>query len=293
MPDAVQTILEKYPQYGYMLQDPELRFLLVAALNPDTGFDAATFTNNLMKTNWWKTHSASQRNFIQQTALDPASAERTVSQKIDQLRNFAYEGGLMLTEPELRWEATLAVGNGWSDQEAKRNLLWVAGTTGRSGQYAGSIGNNAQQVRSLAAQMAIPITDQEVNTVANDIWMGQSTLDMAKTNFAQRAIHAYGMQNPELAQALNEGQTVRQFLDPQIAAVANTLEKSSDQIDLMNPKYAPLLNYTDSTGKLRMMTTSEASIWARSQKEYQYTKGGRDAAWSMVDTLSKALGERK
>lgn len=293
--DLEQVITEQYPQFAYMLQDPELRYLLFASLDPSTGFDSATFQNHLMQTNWWKTHSASARNWTQQVALDPASAERTMSQKIDTLRNLSMSGGLNLSEAQLRWEASLALQNGWSDQEVKRNLLMVGAQSGQNGLYSGEIGGAAQQVRQMAADMALPISEQNVNTYANDLWMGQQTADEIKTNLAQQAIHAYGMQNPELANALNRGQTVAQFMDPQIQAVASNLEIGTDQINLAQPKWQALMNYSDPNqkGVPRVMTVGEAQQWARSQDEFKNTSGGRQLASDMVLSLAQTFGTRK
>lgn len=289
-----QDILQKYPQYAYFMNDPELRYLAIYYLDPAKPFDSGAYTASLMQTTWWKTHNGTQRDLIQQAALDPATVEQHMQVKIDQLRGFSMDGGLNLTEPQLRWEASLALQNGWTDTQAKRSLIEVAAQNGQTGLYQGSIGNAAQQVRSLAAQMAVPISEQSVTYLAQNMWQGNTTADAIKTNLAQQAIHAYGMQNPELARALNEGQTVRGWLDPQIQSVATELEMGADQIDLTAPKWSPLLNYNpDPKVSPRVMTVPEAQVWARQQTEYQYTKGAQDKAYGIVDSLTKAMGERR
>lgn len=294
--DKVQTILQQYPQYAYMLNDPELRYLLIANLDPSGAFDSASFTAELLNTNWWKNNASSARNWAQQVGVDPATAEQHMQQKMVDVSALARSAGLQLSDAQIRWETSLALQQGWTDIQLRQNLLQTAvsaGQTRESTLSSGTIGGIGQQVKNLSAQYLLPITDQAAAWYAQDIWQGKMQLDDLKAQFGNAAKFTWAGKNPELAAAVDQGQTPRQFLDPQVQAVASQLEMSPDQIDLLNPKYSAMLNYTDKSGALRMMTVPEAQVWARQQDEFKNTNGGRQAASDLTLQLAQTFGARQ
>jgi hypothetical protein len=293
--DLVQLFLQKYPQAAWMFQDPELRYLIVANMDPNTGFDSGRFQQQLQSTNWYRTHSDTMRQWTQMAISDPATAEAAIQSKMRSLGAIAQSAGLTLNPDQLRWEATLANQQGWDDIQARQNLLQVGidankGDRTATGQ-SGGIGSINQQVRALSAQYLLPITDGAAAWYAQDIWQGKMNLDDLKGQFAHAATFTWGGSNPALVAAMNNGTTPRQFLDPQIQAVASTLEMSADQIDPLNPTYSPLLNYTDKSGTTRMMTVPESQVWARGQSPFQNTVQGRQASSDFVTSLAKDFGK--
>lgn len=98
-----EQILRDYPSFAYLLNDPEIGPLLLEAIDPNKGFDAATFQAKIMQTNWWKTSSASQRQWETLIATDPATAEQQKSQFSNTLAESARRAGVNLSGDQLNW----------------------------------------------------------------------------------------------------------------------------------------------------------------------------------------------
>lgn len=290
---TMAQLLADYPNLNWLMGDPELKWLLVGAMDPDTGYDANTFAAKLQNTNWYRTHTDTERQWLQFTIQDPASAEKAVQNKMATLGQTATDAGLKLSDAQLRWEATAANNLGWTDAQARQNLLQVAVNQDPSHwqeTHAGSIGTAVGQVKALAAQYLIPLSEQQAASYGEGIWLGNQTLDSLHGTFGAQATNAWGASNPALAQAITAGITPRQFIDPQIQGVAKTLEMSADQIDPMDPKWTPILNYND--GKTtRMMTVPEAQQWARGQAAFRFTDNGRASAAQEANNLTQLMGK--
>lgn len=298
MADLADTVLQKYPQFAFMLQDPELRYLLFANLDPQGTFDSTKFQAELMTTNWWKTHSASQRDWMKTVGMDPASAEQQMGQKMTQIRALVASSGLPLSEAQIRWESSLALQNNWDDMQLRQNLHMVAfssaGATPTSVTQAGAIGTAAQSIRAMAADYLLPMSDETAGNWAMEVWDGTKSLDDLKGTLAHSSAFTWGGKNPELVDAMNRGITPRQFIDPQIQAVAKELEMSTDQINPLDPKWNGILNYQDPNNPKtppRMMTVPEAQTFARSQQAYRTTDGARQAAYDTALQLGQLMGK--
>lgn len=294
-------IVAQYPQFAFMLQDPELHWLLVMHLDPARGFDSGAFQADLAKTNWWRTHSSSQRQWLQTTTMDPATAEATLQRKIGDLMALASAGGLPLTEAELRFVAAEALQFGWDDRQTRSHMVIVStqnhGEAPGTGRMTGGAAQTGNDIRNLAREYMIPMTDQQVGSHAQAVFVGVKTMDDVKGDLSAWAAGQWGGRNPDLAQFIKQGGTVRQWMDPQIQAVSQLLEVSADEVDPLQAKYASLINYTDpeakAGGQPRIMTVPEVQRWARSQDEWGNTGNAREVGANYTSALLREMGSIK
>lgn len=124
MADATQTILRDYPSLAYLLNDPEVGPLLLQAVDPEHPFDIATFQQKVKETNWWKTSSASQRQWETLLATDPATANQQADQWKQTLKAEAEQAGVNLTDPQVEWMTAfyLPKGVAANDQQILRDI---------------------------------------------------------------------------------------------------------------------------------------------------------------------------
>jgi hypothetical protein len=124
MSDASDTILRDYPSFAFLLNDPEIGPLLLQAIGPNQGFDFATFQAKIMQTNWWKTSSASQRQWETLLATDPATANQQADQWKQTLKAEAEQAGVSLTDPQVEYLTAfyLPKGVAANDQQILRNI---------------------------------------------------------------------------------------------------------------------------------------------------------------------------
>jgi hypothetical protein len=124
MADAAETILRDYPSFAFLLNDPEIGPLLLQAIDPNVGFDFASFQAKIMQTNWWKTSSASQRQWETLLATDPATANQQAEQWKQTLKAEAEQAGISLSDDQVAWMTAfyLPKGVAANDQQILRDI---------------------------------------------------------------------------------------------------------------------------------------------------------------------------
>lgn len=294
-------VREHYPTYAWMLAIPDVGDILRNAFqHPDdpnvSGPEAVQ--SKIQSTNWWRTTSVSQRAYQQKYIQDPATLQREQADRYNTVHNWATSAGINITEFDLHQLADDSLAYAWDDATTRSSMLERVSlrdqATGvETKAPSGSIASTSAQIKALAAQYLMPFSDASANDWAKKIWAGTATMDTLTGTFSQQALDAWGGRNPAIADAINRGVSPLDFLQPQVNALASTLQMSPQQINLMDPKWNKILNYTDSKGDLRMMTVPEVEQFARNQHEYRYTDQANKDADSKINTLLRGLGAVK
>lgn len=289
-----ELIRTQYPYLAFLLNDPEIGPLLLQAVDPNTGFDAATFQAKLYATNWWKTHSDAARQWLVLQATDPATAQAKRDELEAQMRDMAGQFGVPLSDDQYRFLVELALQNGQSiNSEAIRDgILSLAQFSEEMPTGGlGSIGSLEMQIKDLAnKKYLVGVSDQDAFTWATQILSGQKTLEGITADLA----HVAAQRFPSLAQQIAAGSTPGDIIAPVVNLVAQQLEISPDKIDLMNdPRWSKILSVADPATGLRPMTYSEALSFARSQPEWANTLNGKAAGADLTSTIVQTFGEVK
>jgi len=128
----------QYPAYVYLLEEPELRQLLLDAVNPDIGFSPEEFTAKFQASEWYRTHSDTERQWDALLAADPASANRQSQERLADMRNMAAQVGVTIDPTTEAYLVDLSLRFGWTDTEIRNRLLYHgAGAAGRGAGDAG------------------------------------------------------------------------------------------------------------------------------------------------------------
>lgn len=282
-----QFIKDNYPSEAAFLDIPEVRDILNQAAQADAAGDPWSQTKldaRVQNTNWYKTTGGNARAFLLLQKTDPASAEQQIQQKMAELASQLYTTGLDVGDLHAYAENAIKTGMTADQitQDIKRKLDTQSNATGlKQGSQPDVIADHLMQ--EARSDYFVPLSRMDVEKWAIDINAGLRTEDQFK-NYLQDQANA---RFPGL-KAL--GITPGEYLAPIRNTIADTLELQPGDVDLLNPKFAAVLQQPDANGLTRPMTISEAQKWARSMPDYQYTKGANDQASQFAETLGRTFG---
>lgn len=286
--DLVQKIMQDYPSFAFLLNDPEIGPLLLEAVNPDVGFDSATFQAKLLQTNWWKTNNAAQRQWFTLLNTDPAQAAKQRDERVAQVRQSMGQAGLSFSEDQIAGAADMSLRLG-VDVASSTFRDWL-GTW--SIQTPGSAANITGRLKSITeGEYMLHSNDASLNWWASEIASGRQTEASFRESMARDAIGMY----PAFADRITDGQTPATIFGGYRSTIANVLELGSpEQVDLLrDPRWQPVTGIVGADNKIRPMTLSEAAQLARKQPEFKGTAGGEARSASLAEMIDSNFGKVK
>lgn len=287
-----ERVEERWPSLVFLLDHHEIGPLLRRAVDPDDPLSASSFQSRLIATRWFRSRSEAERKWYVRQATDPGQAKRDRQEYATILRQSAAQLGVKLAPHQVKFltAAGLAQGLDPSSYEVRQHLVKLAKSGGvRAG--PGSLQSAQHAVNNVAhGEYFQPLSMRAVAMWANQIALGNRTLDDLRTHLAKRAVHRF----PHMREQLAAGASVADVVGPLRQAVAEELELASpDLINVKKGKWSKLTGIRDpKTGKMRMPTESEARVMARSQPQWWQTTNGRAADAGMTRALLQAFGKR-
>lgn len=287
-PEQTTAIIKEWATQNFgalaaYLEIPEVGALISSAAQQ--GWTAERLQVALGQTQWWQTTTASQREFDALTHTDPASAQKHVEDMAGQIRALVDQEGVanQFTDQRINDLARQLVRNGASADQVPKAVL--AEVSYQPSQPVGKMGARMTQVQQMASDYLVPVSDQTAFTWAQKIETGQATEDGLSEYLRSTAEGLL----PHLADRLKAGFTVKQLLEPQIQTAAQLLEVSPDQIDLRDPKYAPILSFYDGQ-TTREKTMAETADYIRSTADWRQTNNANATAAQRVEQIAQRLG---
>lgn len=281
--------------YSLALAIPELHALLNKAIT--TGQTASEFQNAIENTQWYRTHSDAVRQAIVMKQSDPATYQKNLQQAEAAVTGIAQQLGVT-PGAELVGIATRYMAEGWTQDQLiqffqKAHVAWNL--------QGGAAGQAMLQMKQVAGDYGVPVTDQAYGIWAKNIATGAATLD----NFKQRMIQDASSIYPGLVQGLSGGQTTKQLADPYISTMSNVLELDPNTIDwskdplikraLQTPITAPAGAGTKPAAGQAAQPPGTTPLWQfeqqlRGDPRWQYTNNAKSATASALTQLGKDWG---
>lgn len=290
---TIKNIRETYPAFAYLLDIPEIADLFAQAVKE--GWAPAVTQAKLYATRWWKTRSATQRQWETLYRTDPAEANRQRTQRRSEVYAEAARLGVRVVHNEMVLIAERSLAEGWTPAQITQAILNLTAHEGAKGiSGTGEIRSTMDQLRALTKQYAHNVSTGTLQTWAQRILAGTLTEDGVRswlvTN-AKRRLDPDGT-NVTLQRGLDAGLTVRDVYSGVIETVANELEIDSSKIDLASGHWGKLLQFTDEKGRQVPMNETQAIQWARNQGDWQLTNTAREAYTGLADAMTKKWGMR-
>lgn len=281
---------ELYPQYWAIIKNnPEIAQLLRDSLGPPAWSDAK-FNAKLYETNWWKTTSASVRQWDTASQLDPATYQAKVEAQASAITQIALDKGIKLSDETLQELALNSLRMGWTNQMTLNAIGMAAVEAGTTGLTQLSEGYYGQQMRQYASDYGVSLADTTFNSYINKIAVGEENL-----NSFQDYVLAIGKSlYPTLSGEFDAGRTFDDVTSGYKQIAANILERDSTSIDMMDPMFVTAVTYQPdtTTGEQRMMNMAEWGSYLRNNESlgYEYTTEARSRAYATADKIANMFG---
>lgn len=283
--DARRNVLAA--EYGWaasFLEDEELGPILRQAA--EQNWSDRRLENAIRGTKWYKSREPKERAWDQAIALDSKSKDKDIEQRSIGIQEILAQYGETLTPAQIRDLAIQSLRSDWSDQQLFRG---IAAEAMKGSPQAGSVrfGVVGRSVRDLAGRYAVPLSEQAMDTYAEQIASGTIVQADFENILRNQAKGLY----PSLSAEIDRGLDVATITDPYRQVAASTLGISGELVNFADPKWNAALNFDDGKGR-RMMTLYEWGRHLRTEEQYGYdrTPDARNKAYEMVDRLGRAFG---
>lgn len=276
---------EQFPSLAFLVDDPEIGAVFRQFY--EEGHDQMGATGaqwlqyKIAQTSWWRNNSQSARQYLSLQETQPGEWNRQLARSQAEVTSLANRLGVTIPPDRLAWIAERAV----VEQLSEFEIRWMI----TQGQWATNSSSPIRgQVKQAFSNYLLPYNERLSDDATGNIINQQWTIDNLNEVLREQAKQLY----PHLARQLDSGLNMQQILDPYRQTISRTLEISPDDIDFMDPQWRAVLDYTDAQGQSmnRLMTLTEAEIFARNQPRYKFTKQGRASASSLGETLAQAFG---
>jgi len=174
----------------------------------------------------------------------------------------------------------------WVDNQIKTNLATGNLAVNKLNIPEGPAGKYFVQVKNLAANNGINLSDSAATDYATKIAAGTLDPNTAYNTIRESAAAAF----PALADKIQAGVDVKTLADPYIQSMSNILEIPSTGIDLFDPKIRSAMAYTLPDGKVGTKSIYDFEKELRQDPRWQFTNNARSQAASVASTVLKDFG---
>lgn len=278
--NLINQIRSLYPNMAWMLDIPELHDVLIKAGTEQ--WDEGRITAAIQATQWWKDRNASGRAFEQLQQTDPASANQQADQLKNQILAWAGAQGLKLTDAEAQFIARDSLVKGRTEQEWQASI--AQHFIGQAGQQPQALAANLNQ---LASEYAVPLSADTLKQWEINVLSGKADQNTFKAYLMEQAKSLF----PSLANAIDRGITVKQYVAPYQEIAVQELGVNPEEIDWRDPKWNTAIHRQTTNGPVAL-SLSEWTKELRTNSMYGYdsTQKAQEEASRMADALLQRLG---
>lgn len=279
-------------QYGFassMLNAyPELQKLFNQSIK--NGWDQSTFQAKLRNTQWWKTHSQTERDYITLGFTDKATANQKYNQAYTHVQQVAEQLGVTSAKvkKQLGVAAYNLIAKGWTDEQLKNYLgTYVIFDTSKGYHPGGEGEQHYDSLMQYSYSMGIKNAPGWYADWSRKIVRGLATEDDAKADIRKQAKAHYS----RYATQIDAGQTVTDLAQPYIQSMQNILEINPGSISLFDGSIQKALTY-----KQKGAVTTKP-IWQfeqelRADPRWKKTKNAQDSLMGVAHGILQEFGLR-
>jgi hypothetical protein len=272
--------------YGIIKSIPEIKLLLQKAI--EESWSENKFAAKLAETTWYKTTSASAREWDMGEQRDPASYQQKIDLRIANIKNSALSKGLRFSDESLSVLARNSLRGGW-DEQTLQNAIGAEALKSVGGVSQLRSGYIGQNLKRQASQYGVVLSDVTFNSWINKVATGEET----DTSFQAYALQMAKNLFPGISAQLDAGQTYDQITDPYRQLASRTLEINPETVDFLDPKWAKAVTFMTDKGEQRPMNFNEWGDYLRQTQSfgYEYTDDARSRAYGVSETLANIFGK--
>lgn len=291
VPEAWETAaMEMYPEYYALVKNvPEISDILKKYIAEE--WSETKFLAELRKTNWYKTTTASAREWDLAAGLDPATYQTKINNQAATIEQKALDLGFRLSEDKINELALNSLRLGWTDQFLTNAMGMIIVEGGDPGATQLRQGYYGQQIRGIARDYGVSLDDNTLMSFANKMAVGEETVG----SFQDYALTIAKSLYPTLSEQFDLGRTFSDLTSNYRDIAAKTLEIDANSIDFTDPQWAVAVTYQPDpkTGEQRMMNLSEWGDYIRKNRAfgYEYTDDAKQKAYKVANELANLFGK--
>lgn len=285
-PISVEDALSKYGFVGDLANVvPELKNLLVQGAQQ--GWSTTKFQQEVMDTNWWKSHAEKQRENVALKATDPAEYEHQRGQVAFTVRSLLDQMGVKMRGDTYDRLVNMAFDGGWQNPQIQQFIMSHANLKrNRNGNLVGQAGSLAVQLKEAYANYGIKYSNDTLNANVRAVLSGHSTIDGVTSQIQNAAMAAF----PAIANAIKSGQTVRQIADPYIQSMGSILEIDPQSLSTYTPEIRKALAGSQDQNQQAMTPMWRFEQMLRQDPRWDHTDNARNAAFQVVHQIGQDWG---
>jgi hypothetical protein len=298
--DAITAVQNEFPNLAWLLSIPELAPMIVswAQQNLSPTQAEAQFES----TPWYRTHSDSVRQWINDVNTDPAKAQQELNAQEASIFATISQLGVGAIPQEVTWLAQQSLAFGWTDQQIKQAIatgthynaqgiayLSVGGMTGGPSTVTGTLQANIDSINAEAAKYLIPISASTAQSFATALAGGTMDQSGVTAYMQQQATSLY----PSIAGAIKAGITPADYVTPYKEVAAQLLGVNPNSIDMMKPQYQRALTAPGPNGVPTAMSLYDFQNMIMKDPQYNYMNSvnAKDRSSSIAAGLAEMFGK--
>ncbi len=283
---AGETDYAAYGQFAWMYNaDPTVKALIDQA-SAET-WPAEKLAAAIKGTPWWQSMVASDREWQATIANDPRQALELRDRKAEEITKQAEQMGITLRPGVADSFADSFYRYGWNEIQLENSLL--SQFTYEKGKTAGLAATTETELRGVAADYLVNVSDATMQEWIVSIEQGRSSIDTFKAHLAQQVAAS----NPWMRNQLDQGFTVRAIMEQPLQTAAAELGINPKVLDLSDPKWRRLLEFTNEKGERVQPTESQIQNLIRTDTRYGWDKSSNanEVASQAGDGLLRMFGK--
>lgn len=284
-PSLEENVRKFYPQFAYLLDNPELfgnDVIAVIKRAVKDGWTETRFKGSIMSTQYWQNTVQEAKNF---DALTPADQDTKIQDTLDEINGVMDTSAL--NEAELTKFARDMARRGIKGEQLKKMTYGMALTVGADADVTADVlaSNDAVKIKRVVQMYGGAISDDTIKQYLSD----GKTPEQVQMMYREKAKGLY----PHLAPQLDADLTMDDITKDYKSMAASILEKTESEIDFTKPEFLEAIASDDGKGNKRQLSLGEWQKKLKTDDRYGYSKTSRaiQDARQMAFNISKAFGK--
>lgn len=259
-----QSVKENFPQYSYLLEDPEMfgqDMIAVFRQGIKSGWTADRFAGAITNTNYWKTTVGAAKRF---DAATPADQEDLMNQTRTELQSVSDFSGL--SDAQVGTFVRDMARRGIKGENLKKmaySLVFQQGIESEAAKEA-LFSENASQIKKIAKAYGASLDDMTVSTYLKD---GRQPSDIQRM-YKEKLKGLY----PHLSSQLDADLTFDDITNDYKYVASQVLERPGTDIDFSKPEFIESIASRDEKGNYRQLSLGEWQTKLKTDDKYGYSK---------------------
>lgn len=276
------------------VNDPELGPLIQQWDNGQISDDQ--FYASARQTKIWQTTPASERTRMADQATDPATLSQQIGLQTQAIQREAQKLGVTLSAAQAENLGTQAYTQNWTDAQIQASVAGL-GNYSQGAKLQGETLTDQQQLQGIYDAYAVPIDQATLSKQLAQI-VGSSdpstALSSAQSAIANQAKTLWAS-NPQLVQAITDGQTTSQWAAPYLSHASTLLGVPTSNMNLNAPMWQAVLNPAKnqqgvSTGAALSLDQWDQQLRTNPQYGFDSSSTAIQEASNLATGLAQKLG---